>query len=384
MSNESTGWQPPSEGSAPGAHEVPSPQHQPQYGAYGTPPPGQYPPPGAQQPSPGPYPGAGFRPYGPGVLGDPRPGIIPLRPLSIGEIIAGAFEAMRANPRAMFLPSLVVMAAMGMASALITYLLTSRSNPLIDYPAGGTSEAESLRELQSLLVDQGAANFASGLLNGLAAAILTGLLIVAVSRMILGRVASAGEIWERTRSRVPALIGQTLLITLIQLLIMAGAAAVMIPLAMLAGEADSLVGFLLILLLGIALGSIAILAVTCRLCLAPAALILENIGVIEGIRRSWALTRGYFWRVLGIQILAWLIVSFTLSLLSGMIGGVIGVITAIQPEFAAAGYALAAFVGSVISAFVLPFSAAVVALTYTDVRMRSEGLDIELRRAAGA
>ena len=38
---------------------------------------------------------------------------------------------------------------------------------------------------------------------------------------------------------------------------------------------------------------------------------------------------------------------------------------------------------SVLSALVLPFTAAVTALTYIDLRMRKEGLDVELRQAAG-
>ena len=39
--------------------------------------------------------------------------------------------------------------------------------------------------------------------------------------------------------------------------------------------------------------------------------------------------------------------------------------------------------GNIIAAATLPFDASVVALIYTDLRMRSEGLDVELRRAAG-
>jgi putative membrane protein len=38
---------------------------------------------------------------------------------------------------------------------------------------------------------------------------------------------------------------------------------------------------------------------------------------------------------------------------------------------------------SLIQAAIQPFDSAVVALMYTDLRMRSEGLDVELRRAAG-
>ena len=53
----------------------------------------------------------------------PKPGIIPLRPLGVMEIISGAFEALRANPRAMFLPALVVTSVIGIISAAVTFVM---------------------------------------------------------------------------------------------------------------------------------------------------------------------------------------------------------------------------------------------------------------------
>ena len=60
-----------------------------------------------------------------------------------------------------------------------------------------------------------ASQIVGALLTALATTILTGLLIVAVSRSVLGCIATLGEVWERTRGRILPLIGQTLLITLI-------------------------------------------------------------------------------------------------------------------------------------------------------------------------
>ena len=47
-----------------------------------------------------------------------------------------------------------------------------------------------------------------------------------------------------------------------------------------------------------------------RLGLATSALILERIGVIESLRRSWTLSRGAFWRLFGIQLVTSLVVGF--------------------------------------------------------------------------
>src|SRR3984885_11885612 len=82
---------------------------QPSFGQqpYGQQPYGQQP--YGQQPGYGqqPYgqPGYGLPQYGGSPYGQwtppaPKPGVIPLRPLSVGEILDGAFTAVRRNPKA--------------------------------------------------------------------------------------------------------------------------------------------------------------------------------------------------------------------------------------------------------------------------------------------
>ena len=119
-----------------------------------------------------------------------------------------------------------------------------------------------------------------------------------------------------------------------------------------------------------------------RLYLAAAALILENVSVWEGIRRSWHLTKGSFWRVLGILVLTTLI---TLVLL-GAIMSAMSIASQLAMSAGAGMYAtvsaVTAFATSLLQAAILPFSSAVNALTYIDLRMRTEGLDVELRQAA--
>jgi len=54
-----------------------------------------------------------------------------------------------------------------------------------------------------------------------------------------------------------------------------------------------------------------------------------------------------------------------------------------RPGPYATAMAASSFLSSFLQAAVLPFTSAVVALTYIDLRMRKEGLDVELRQAAG-
>ena len=348
------------------------------------------PPPGRGGAGQGPAPdGASWAAPADGFFLAPKPGIIPLRPLSIGEIISGAFESLRANPRAMFLPSLIVLTATGALSAVLNYLgasfLLSRVDDLLN------SSDVRISGILPVFMGSFASQMVGALLTALATTILTGLLIVAVSRSVLGRIATPGEVWERTRGRILPLIGQTLLITLITviadaIIVVIGIVLIVIIAASVTGPDPGAGAIVITLLAALALTVIVFIAaafLVVRLSLAPAALMLENTGVVEGIGRSWALTRGSFWRVLGILVLAGLITGLVTGTLSFGLGMVLGVISVGLPAAQPLVSAVTVLLTSVLSALVLPFTAAVTALTYIDLRMRTEGLDVELRQAAG-
>lgn len=409
-STDSSGWQPPTpDSSLPGPDQrLPGQSAQePGYGAYspghqtygqptGTPPPGQAPGYGPPSQAPGHGPGyqtygsptgappagaGGLPPYGGPAVIAPRPGIIPLRPLTFSDILGGAFESLRANPRAMFIPSLVVMAGVGLLSTLASLALNSSQWAAL---ASGASSSDLLESASNGQIWQRLIEIP---LTSLASTILTGLLIVTVSRTILGRVATPGEVWQRTRARIWALIGQSLLISVAFLLLMVLA---VLPgaLILLSGGGDPSPGViatgLLLILGGLFLASLMTMALYMKLCVAPAALILEHVGALEGIRRSWRLSRGFFWRITGVRIVAFLIVLVASSVLTFPLQLLFGVTVGINPDLTVIGLTLTTFLTAVVTALVLPFDAAVTALLYTDLRMRSEGLDIELRRAAEA
>lgn len=319
----------------------------------------------------------------------PKPGIIPLRPLTVSEIIGGAFAALRANPRAMFLPALLVMGVLGGVSAVLTYAL--QNSTLLDLDGPGTTQGtvEALLILPAL-VTLSPSTLITTIVSIVANGLLTGLLIVTVSRAVLGRVASPGQAWAQTRGRIWALLGQALLITLIETVPPAGATLVATALLRqvlgngtvdTSSSGDVLLVILVILLVLLVWVLMTVFLVV-RLFLAPAALILENTSVASSIRRSWTLTRGSFWRVLGALVLmgliAWLVAG-AIGIVAG-VGG--GVMTVLQPGSATVAASIVMLASTLATALVMPFTASVAALIYIDLRMRKEGLDIELRRAA--
>ncbi len=114
-----------------------------------------------------------------------------------------------------------------------------------------------------------------------------------------------------------------------------------------------------------------------RLAVASPALVIEGIGVVASMRRSWVLVRRSWWRVLGILLLAAIITSLLttvvtvpITLIAAVLGGLND---SLLPTVLAAG--VATLVAGIIT---LPFSAAVTGLLYIDLRMRREALDIEL------
>lgn len=347
-------------------------------------------------PWPGPTPGPAPWAPGAGFAVAPQPGIIPLRPLSVTEILSGAFAAMRVNPRAMFLPSAVVMTVLGALTALTSLLLDqSRSADDLSVMLGtsqGTQAEVSMgwADVLRALAGDTASTVILGLLGTAAQALLTGLLIVTVSRAALGRIITPSEAWSRTRPRLPRLIGLSVLTTVLYALVAAvigGVVVGTIALSVALAPASSTgVIHVILTVLGVlaelVVGALAFAVLWVRLALAPATLVLEGIGVGASLRRSWQLTRGGFWRILGALLLAVVITSALTSALTLVVTSAVavigGLILGASTGVIAAVIVLASSLASVV---VIPFFPATCALAYTDQRMRREGLDVELRRA---
>ncbi|GAA4288956.1 glycerophosphoryl diester phosphodiesterase membrane domain-containing protein [Georgenia daeguensis] len=343
-------------GQQPGGWGVVPPQSAPVYGQYGS---------AAAQQVP--------RGFG----GAAQPGIVPLRPLNVGEILDGGFRAIRANPRVMFGLSLLVMGATAVIEAVVLGLLVGGALPLLD----PTASPESLAAFGAGSVLGGLATVAGVYI---ASIVLTAILIISVSQSVIGRVATAGEVWANAKGQVWRLVGLTLLLGVGWVVVVVGLAVVAALLgsgavAAFGESAPVLVALVIFVLVVAALVGMSFFAV--RLTLSAPALMLERTGVIQSLRRSWSLTRGHFWRIFGSLALALIIISVISYAL--MIPVTVGM-AFIGDEMTALVVTLvvSTVLQVLLSALTTPFLAAVLALVYIDVRMRKEGLDVELARAA--
>ncbi|MFF2653839.1 hypothetical protein [Streptomyces sp. NPDC058045] len=375
---------PPAQWTAPGSGTGgPTPPHSPTAGSGrgGTPPPGG---PGTG----GPGGGAGWGgQHGPGWgwSAQPpaaKPGVIPLRPLGVGEILDGAVSTMRAYWRTVLGISLAVAVVTEIGALFLQrYALgdSTGTDPLLD-PGASNDELMStvlLNLLGSVLVL---------LITLLGTVVATALLTSVTSRAVLGRPATVAEAWQEARPQLLRLLGLTLLLPLLTMLLI-GVGALPGILMAVAGPHDP--GVALAVLGGLATTVVAVWLMI-RFSLASPALMLERQTVLKALSRSTKLVRGSWWRVFGIQLLAGLIayivaaiivVPFTViaSVITGDgVGGLLGSGDLNWTFLVLTG------IGSVIgTTLTLPISAGVTVLLYIDQRIRREALDLELARAAG-
>jgi hypothetical protein len=226
------------------------------------------------------------------------------------------------------------------------------------------------------------------LLDVIGQVVLAGLLTMVIGRAVLGEQVSIGQAWNLVKGRFAALLGVTLLTVAIFIGLWIPWLIILVILRVAAGDGISVAWAILG---GLATLVVALMAVI-RLSLAAPATVLERYGPWTSLRRSWNLTRGSFWRILGILLLTLIVVgiaSFILELpfdiIKGIVGG--GSTTPVSLLGAATSGSAAAIIiggigGIVASAIVRPVSSGVIVLLYLDMRMRKEGLDLALRNAA--
>jgi Membrane domain of glycerophosphoryl diester phosphodiesterase len=122
------------------------------------------------------------------------------------------------------------------------------------------------------------------------------------------------------------------------------------------------IGFILLIVPGVILLT--------RFTVAIPALVIEDRSGIEAIDRSWHLTKGHFWHVLGTVVVA--------ALIAGVVSGIISTIGVVAGTSWFTGWVF----GSIGEIIVAPFSALVSIILYLDLRARTEGLTATALRSA--
>ncbi|MDT9687725.1 oxidoreductase [Streptomyces sp. P9(2023)] len=349
----------------------------------------------------GPY-GYGYPPPPP----PPKPGVIPLAPLGLSQILTGAFATigrywkplLGVATAAYGAALLLLAAAVGLAYAAVSDHLPR----VFDLPSGQDPSWDDGRPLLIAFVVVSLVAMVGMLL---ASTVVYAACPAVLQEAVLGRRTTFGVIWRRSWSRVPAVIGTVFLSALLMAvplvlftLAMIGFMAALISAA---GRASSgsdaafaspvlaTVAFL------VALATMPLATwIWVKLSLAPSAAVFEGQGAMASLRRSNELVRASWWRIFG----ALLVAGILAAVANWMIQQVLSLLLSVPVSFTdtsgfdSTGDVLLAFVpvlaivvlGSMVGqALCSVFPPLVTGLVYVDQRIRKENLAPTLTQAAG-
>jgi len=255
-----------------------------------------------------------------------------LRPLSVGEMIDAGFKLLRDRFGALMLCVLVPVAPLTILGTLVQ---ASTDDAAFDTSTTATSDSGSA-VVGNLLV---------AFLQGAALALALAACIKLISSAYLGDRVEVGDSLRFGMSRILAVIGTYILVTLI-----------LIPC------------FIALIIPGIYVGV--------KLAVTFAAVVVERAGPGTAISRSWNLTGENWWRSFAVVLVVFLIV-FVISF--AVVGVVVGAVLTDASEVTFA--VLSTLADILINAITYPLWAAVVTVLYYDLRVRKEGFDLQLLAA---
>ncbi len=294
----------------------------------------------------------GWRPQPPEV----KPGVIPLRPLSVGEILSAVFATVRLHWR----PLAAVCASVAAATLVLLLPVALAAKPLIRAYSAlvtvDTNDSYTSTELNNAATDLLHAfwGFMPWLLLVIAVQFSAAVVIdtgsaFVVSRAVLGRSTTAHQALAAIGRGLPKLIGLGLIIGI-----------------------SVTAGLFLCIIPGLVLATFWFAA--------PMAMKLEPTTIIGSLGRSWTLVSRSFWRVLGILLLVQIIVGVAVQVISAPLSiiGSVGIFasqTIGQPsETDVMAMLVVSLLSGVLTVLLYVFASVARALLYLDLRMRQENL----------
>jgi hypothetical protein len=261
---------------------------------------------------------------------------LPAAPLSIGGVLDSAIRLYRDSMRRSWILALlysITLALFGFvwAVALAKSMVTPNKDP------------------RAML----AAMLAPGMMIGLAVATL-------ISFVFYGALMKTLSTWSQGNQALP--IGEAIAVGLRRL-----------PAVILGSVISALaigIGFVLLVIPGVYFFG--------KMPLWMAAVFVDDVGAMEGLRRSWRLTRGRWWRGAVILTVA-IIMIYVFALAFGLVGGAIGALAHLSISAREIINQLLSIASNMI---VLPMFASILIVMYHDFKLRDEGGDLAARMGA--
>jgi hypothetical protein len=301
----------------------------------------------------------GWRPQPP----EEKPGVIPLRPIGVGELLGATFTTVRRC----WQPLAAVSAAVATLVIVVLLPIALAARPLlrayldlVSLDVGATpSTSQTEDALRSVFHELAAFTpwlLLYAVLMAVAFMVIEAGSAIVTSNAVLGRDVPPGDVLVQVWRLLPRLIGLALIMGI-----------------------SIVAGLMLCIIPGLVLAVFWFAA-------APA-LVLEPASITGALGRSWHLVQGAFWRVLGIVLLVQLLLGLAVQFISSPLsilgsanllnGGPGSIVTEGQLELFVATY----LVTVAITLFLYPFGSIARTLLYLDLRMRKENLASALASA---
>lgn len=325
-------------------------------------------------------PGAAAGPGSWGYAPPPKPGVVPLRPLGIGDLLDGAFQAIRRNAGATLGLSVIVQLFVGVATALVTLPLFS----VVGTPSVLEGADPDFGALAGSLATLVGGSLLAALVSAFLLVIVQGAVTIPVLRAVLNRRTRFGQALRILRPS----IGRLLLVALIYLgaglAALLACAGIVTVVALNAGSGPAFTTAAIVLVVAVPTA----VWISVRITFTAHAVVAEQLGVRRALARSFTLVKSSWWRCFGILLLTGIIVGVVTSLITSplsMAGGMIGGFMAPEDPGALVDFLVKfSFITTILTALAsglgFAYQCAVTTLLYTDLRIRRDGFDMALLR----
>lgn len=315
-----------------------------------------------------------------GSGGDPaRPGTVyPLRSMTLGEVFGAGFGMLRHAPKAVIGVSAAA-AAVSLPLSLLM-LLFGPTSEVMQYAYDPFAEPDVMVDT-GVVVTTAAVSLLTVLLESAVLYVAFAFLAIPVFRAVYGYRTGFGQTLALGRRTVWQL--------LVQLLVLAiGAVVVFLVVGVIAG---------LLIIATVFIGAIVVIPalllfgtwLTAGLVFSGFAVVVEGLGPMQALARSWQLNRGRWWRHIGTLLLLWLMaaaVALTLTLPLGLITGLGTGMGGDPLDPTSTGVTVSIVINTVLGAVVSAVLTAVfgccVAVMMLNARFEQEGLDVALMAQA--
>lgn len=283
--------------------------------------------------------------------------------MTLGDILDGAFKLYRGTFAQVAVAVIVVFGVLQLVSALSLQTFESgfRFDP--DATPQSLGDVFPIGALVALVV--------TTLVTLLVTPFVNGAVTWIAARHDLGDDPSWTDAYRAAGRRFGSLLGATLLTALLALVLFALATlAVGIPVVLVAEASTAgavILGLLGVVLVGLPL---ALLVAAIFYVIVPV-IVLEDVGPVGALRRSYRLLRPQLFRVVGIVLVAGLLVGIVQAVVAGAFAALSFVAGPLS-------WLVDTIGGTAAQVVALPVAANVALLLYIDARIRREGFDIEL------